>query len=55
MSPRRLYPVIPANARVVSDCDIRVGDYLVPRQVSWGDTPHPRGPGVPEASPGCPH
>ncbi|TRZ11741.1 hypothetical protein HGM15179_015377 [Zosterops borbonicus] len=28
----RLYPVIPANARVVSDCDIRVGDYLVPRQ-----------------------
>uniref|UniRef100_A0A8C3NZC6 Cytochrome P450 family 27 subfamily B member 1 n=1 Tax=Cyanoderma ruficeps TaxID=181631 RepID=A0A8C3NZC6_9PASS len=28
----RLYPVIPGNARVVSDCDIRVGDYLVPRQ-----------------------
>ncbi|XP_066063377.1 25-hydroxyvitamin D-1 alpha hydroxylase, mitochondrial [Chamaea fasciata] len=28
----RLYPVIPANARVVSNCDIRVGDYLVPRQ-----------------------
>ncbi|KAM4880797.1 25-hydroxyvitamin D-1 alpha hydroxylase, mitochondrial isoform 1-T1 [Sylvia borin] len=28
----RLYPVIPANARVVSDHDIRVGDYLVPRQ-----------------------
>ncbi|CAN8207286.1 unnamed protein product [Coccothraustes coccothraustes] len=28
----RLYPVIPANARVVSECDIRVGDYLVPRQ-----------------------
>ncbi|XP_053860577.1 25-hydroxyvitamin D-1 alpha hydroxylase, mitochondrial [Vidua macroura] len=28
----RLYPVIPANARVVPDCDIRVGDYLVPRQ-----------------------
>ncbi|XP_077644691.1 25-hydroxyvitamin D-1 alpha hydroxylase, mitochondrial [Lonchura striata] len=28
----RLYPVIPANARVVPDRDIRVGDYLVPRQ-----------------------
>ncbi|KAM3657340.1 LOW QUALITY PROTEIN: 25-hydroxyvitamin D-1 alpha hydroxylase, mitochondrial [Ammospiza maritima maritima] len=28
----RLYPVIPANARVVPECDIRVGDYLVPRQ-----------------------
>ncbi|KAM6100949.1 25-hydroxyvitamin D-1 alpha hydroxylase, mitochondrial [Pterocles gutturalis] len=28
----RLYPVIPANARVIPDRDIRVGDYLVPRQ-----------------------
>nr|XP_054505165.1 25-hydroxyvitamin D-1 alpha hydroxylase, mitochondrial [Agelaius phoeniceus] len=28
----RLYPVIPANARVVPECDIHVGDYLVPRQ-----------------------
>ncbi|XP_039559259.1 25-hydroxyvitamin D-1 alpha hydroxylase, mitochondrial, partial [Passer montanus] len=28
----RLYPVIPANARVIPECDIRVGDYLVPRQ-----------------------
>ncbi|XP_068853599.1 25-hydroxyvitamin D-1 alpha hydroxylase, mitochondrial [Aphelocoma coerulescens] len=28
----RLYPVIPANARVVPDRDIRVGDYLLPRQ-----------------------
>ncbi|XP_074785510.1 LOW QUALITY PROTEIN: 25-hydroxyvitamin D-1 alpha hydroxylase, mitochondrial [Athene noctua] len=28
----RLYPVIPANARVVPDRDIRVGDYLVPRK-----------------------
>ncbi|XP_051627568.1 25-hydroxyvitamin D-1 alpha hydroxylase, mitochondrial [Manacus candei] len=28
----RLYPVIPANARVVPDRDIRVGEYLVPRQ-----------------------
>ncbi|XP_042652950.1 25-hydroxyvitamin D-1 alpha hydroxylase, mitochondrial-like isoform X2 [Tyto alba] len=29
----RLYPVIPANARVVPDRDIRVGDYLVPRKI----------------------
>ncbi|KAF4793695.1 25-hydroxyvitamin D-1 alpha hydroxylase, mitochondrial [Turdus rufiventris] len=28
----RLYPVIPGNARVVSNSDVRVGDYLVPRQ-----------------------
>ncbi|XP_009078637.1 PREDICTED: 25-hydroxyvitamin D-1 alpha hydroxylase, mitochondrial, partial [Acanthisitta chloris] len=28
----RLYPVIPDNARVIPDRDIRVGDYLVPRQ-----------------------
>ncbi|XP_040399726.1 25-hydroxyvitamin D-1 alpha hydroxylase, mitochondrial [Cygnus olor] len=28
----RLYPVIPSNARVVPDRDIRVGDYLVPRK-----------------------
>ncbi|KAK2514463.1 hypothetical protein Q9966_015704 [Columba livia] len=28
----RLYPVIPANARVVPDRDIHVGDFLVPRK-----------------------
>ncbi|XP_025934048.1 25-hydroxyvitamin D-1 alpha hydroxylase, mitochondrial [Apteryx rowi] len=28
----RLYPVIPGNARVISDRDIRVGDYLIPRK-----------------------
>ncbi|XP_053907695.1 25-hydroxyvitamin D-1 alpha hydroxylase, mitochondrial [Cuculus canorus] len=28
----RLYPVVPANARVVPDRDILVGDYVVPRQ-----------------------
>ncbi|XP_065515736.1 25-hydroxyvitamin D-1 alpha hydroxylase, mitochondrial [Lathamus discolor] len=28
----RLYPVIPANARVIPDRDIRVGEYLVPRK-----------------------
>uniref|UniRef100_A0A8C5IIB8 CP27B protein n=1 Tax=Junco hyemalis TaxID=40217 RepID=A0A8C5IIB8_JUNHY len=52
--PPRLYPVIPANARVVPECDIRVGDYLVPRQVSRGDTPQPGAPDVPRVSPGCP-
>ncbi|XP_064354529.1 25-hydroxyvitamin D-1 alpha hydroxylase, mitochondrial isoform X2 [Dromaius novaehollandiae] len=29
----RLYPVIPANARVISDRDIRVGDYVIPRKI----------------------
>uniref|UniRef100_A0A8C3SB23 Cytochrome P450 family 27 subfamily B member 1 n=1 Tax=Chelydra serpentina TaxID=8475 RepID=A0A8C3SB23_CHESE len=28
----RLYPVIPGNARVVSDRDIQVGEYLIPRK-----------------------
>ncbi|XP_033927487.1 25-hydroxyvitamin D-1 alpha hydroxylase, mitochondrial [Melopsittacus undulatus] len=28
----RLYPVIPANARVIPDRDIRVGEFLVPRK-----------------------
>ncbi|XP_065718311.2 25-hydroxyvitamin D-1 alpha hydroxylase, mitochondrial isoform X3 [Patagioenas fasciata] len=28
----RLYPLIPANARVVPDRDIRVGDFVVPRK-----------------------
>nr|XP_056720845.1 25-hydroxyvitamin D-1 alpha hydroxylase, mitochondrial isoform X2 [Euleptes europaea] len=28
----RLYPVIPGNARVISDRDIQVGDYLVPKK-----------------------
>uniref|UniRef100_A0A8D2LMY7 Cytochrome P450 family 27 subfamily B member 1 n=1 Tax=Varanus komodoensis TaxID=61221 RepID=A0A8D2LMY7_VARKO len=28
----RLYPVIPGNARVISDRDIHVGDYLIPRK-----------------------
>ncbi|KAK9966094.1 hypothetical protein ABG768_003223 [Culter alburnus] len=27
----RLYPVIPANARVITDKDIKVGGYLIPR------------------------
>lgn len=30
----RLYPVIPANARVIPDRDIQVGDYLIPKNVS---------------------
>uniref|UniRef100_A0A8C3HYV4 Cytochrome P450 family 27 subfamily B member 1 n=1 Tax=Chrysemys picta bellii TaxID=8478 RepID=A0A8C3HYV4_CHRPI len=30
----RLYPVIPSNARVISDRDIQVGEYLIPRKVS---------------------
>lgn len=30
----RLYPVIPANARVITDRDITVGGYLIPRNVS---------------------
>lgn len=34
--PPRLYPVIPSNARVVPDRDIRVGEYLVPKKVSAG-------------------
>ncbi|XP_007067091.2 25-hydroxyvitamin D-1 alpha hydroxylase, mitochondrial [Chelonia mydas] len=28
----RLYPVIPSNARVISDRDIQVGEYLIPRK-----------------------
>ncbi|XP_050781256.1 25-hydroxyvitamin D-1 alpha hydroxylase, mitochondrial [Gopherus flavomarginatus] len=28
----RLYPVIPGNARVISDRDIQVGEYLIPRK-----------------------
>ncbi|XP_067385750.1 25-hydroxyvitamin D-1 alpha hydroxylase, mitochondrial [Emydura macquarii macquarii] len=28
----RLYPVIPGNARVISDRDIHVGEYLIPRK-----------------------
>ncbi|XP_003216736.2 25-hydroxyvitamin D-1 alpha hydroxylase, mitochondrial [Anolis carolinensis] len=28
----RLYPVIPGNARVISDRDIQVGDYLIPKK-----------------------
>ncbi|XP_068777409.1 25-hydroxyvitamin D-1 alpha hydroxylase, mitochondrial [Struthio camelus] len=28
----RLYPVIPGNARVISDRDILLGDYLIPRK-----------------------
>ncbi|XP_058025774.1 25-hydroxyvitamin D-1 alpha hydroxylase, mitochondrial [Ahaetulla prasina] len=28
----RLYPVIPGNARVVSDRDIQVGDYIIPKK-----------------------
>lgn len=30
----RLYPVIPGNARVITDKDIKVGGYLIPRNVS---------------------
>lgn len=30
----RLYPVIPANARVITDRDIQVGGYLIPKNVS---------------------
>uniref|UniRef100_A0A8C0GPJ7 Cytochrome P450 family 27 subfamily B member 1 n=1 Tax=Chelonoidis abingdonii TaxID=106734 RepID=A0A8C0GPJ7_CHEAB len=28
----RLYPVIPGNARVISDRDIQVGEYIIPRK-----------------------
>ncbi|KAM3848940.1 25-hydroxyvitamin D-1 alpha hydroxylase, mitochondrial [Vipera latastei] len=28
----RLYPVIPGNARVISDRDIQVGDYIIPKK-----------------------
>uniref|UniRef100_A0ACB8EM06 Uncharacterized protein n=1 Tax=Sphaerodactylus townsendi TaxID=933632 RepID=A0ACB8EM06_9SAUR len=28
----RMYPVIPGNARVISDRDIQVGDYLIPKK-----------------------
>ncbi|XP_075054111.1 25-hydroxyvitamin D-1 alpha hydroxylase, mitochondrial [Mixophyes fleayi] len=28
----RLYPVIPGNARVISDRDIEVGEYIIPKQ-----------------------
>uniref|UniRef100_A0A670YG77 Cytochrome P450 family 27 subfamily B member 1 n=1 Tax=Pseudonaja textilis TaxID=8673 RepID=A0A670YG77_PSETE len=28
----RLYPVIPGNARVISDRDIQVGDYMIPKK-----------------------
>ncbi|XP_070791025.1 25-hydroxyvitamin D-1 alpha hydroxylase, mitochondrial [Pituophis catenifer annectens] len=28
----RLYPVIPGNARVISDRDIHVGDYIIPKK-----------------------
>lgn len=31
--PPRLYPVVPGNSRV-PDKDIRVGDYIIPRNVS---------------------
>ncbi|CAG11755.1 unnamed protein product [Tetraodon nigroviridis] len=30
----RLYPVIPANARVIAERDIQVGGYLIPKNVS---------------------
>lgn len=30
----RLYPVIPANARVITEGDIQVGGYLIPKNVS---------------------
>lgn len=30
----RLYPVIPANARVIAEQDIQVGGYLIPKKVS---------------------
>lgn len=30
----RLYPVIPANARVITERDIQVGGYLIPKNVS---------------------
>lgn len=30
----RLYPVIPANARVIAEKDILVGGYLIPKNVS---------------------
>lgn len=30
----RLYPVIPANARVIPERDIQVGGYLIPKNVS---------------------
>lgn len=30
----RLYPVIPANARVITERDIQVGGYLIPKDVS---------------------
>lgn len=33
----RLYPVIPANARVIAEKDIQVGDYLIPKNVSQID------------------
>lgn len=32
--PSRLYPVIPANARVITEQDIQVGGYLIPKKVS---------------------
>lgn len=30
----RLYPVIPANARVITERDVQVGGYLLPKNVS---------------------
>lgn len=37
----RLYPVIPANARVITERDIQVGGYLIPKNVSvFGDLLH---------------
>lgn len=57
--PRRLYPVIPGNARVIPDRDIHVGEYIIPKKVSrawpsqggggmWkgvGGSPYPQGTG----------
>lgn len=34
----RLYPVIPANARVITERDIQVGGYLIPKNVSLSYT-----------------
>lgn len=52
--PPRLYPVIPSNARVVPDRDIRVGEYLVPKKVSAG-THRGGGHGAGGGHPGPPH
>ncbi|KAG8007906.1 Microspherule protein 1 [Nibea albiflora] len=33
----RLYPVIPANARVITERDVQVGGYLLPKNMQAGD------------------